>query len=79
MRLELCSSELGQQKTGKPCCSYGKHDPVTGSAIARWLKTCLAEAGINTEIFKARSIRGASSFTAAFTWVTTADILKAAD
>ena len=32
----------------------GKHDPVTGSTIARWLKTCLAEAGINTEIFKAQ-------------------------
>ena len=57
----------------------GKHDPVTGSTIARWLKTCLAEAGINTEIFKAHSVRGASSSTAASAGVTTADILKAAD
>ena len=57
----------------------GKHDPVTGSTIARWLKTCLTEAGINTEIFKAHSVRGASSSTAASAGVTTADILKTAD
>jgi len=57
----------------------GKHDPVTGSTIARWLKTCLTEAGINTEIFKGHLVRGASSSTAASTGVTTADILKAAD
>ena len=57
----------------------GKHDPVTGSTIARWLKTCLTQAGINTEIFKAHSVRGASSSTAATAGVTTADILKAAD
>ena len=57
----------------------GKHDSVTGSTIARWLKTCLTEAGINTEIFKAHSVRGASSSTAASVGVTTADILKAAD
>ena len=57
----------------------GKHDPVTGSTIARWLKMCLTEAGINTEIFKAHSVRGASSSTAAAAGVTTADILKTAD
>jgi len=57
----------------------GKHDPVTGSTIARWLKICLAAAGIDTEIFKAHSVRGASSSTAADAGVTTADILKAAD
>ena len=56
----------------------GKHDPVTGSTIARWLKMCLTEVGtcINT---KAHSVRGASSSTAAAAGVTTADILKAAD
>ena len=52
---------------------------MTGSTIARWLKTCLAEASINTEIFKAHSVRGASSSTAASAGVTAADILKAAD
>ena len=57
----------------------GKHDPVTSSTIARWLKTCLAEAGIDTSIFKAHSVRGASSSTAAAAGVTTAGILNVAD
>ena len=57
----------------------GKHDTVTGSTIARWLKTCLTEAGFNTGIFKAHSIRGASSSKAAVSGLTTADILQAAD
>ena len=57
----------------------GKHEPVTSSTIARWLKTCLSEAGINTEMFKAHSVRGASSSTAATAGVTTSDILQAAD
>jgi len=43
----------------------GKHDPISSSTIARWLKTCLTEAGIDTGIFKAHSVRGASSSTAA--------------
>ena len=54
-----------------------KHDPVTGSTIARWLKTCLTKVGIDTETFKAHSVRGASSSTAAAAGVTTVDILKA--
>ena len=57
----------------------GKHDTVTSSTIARWLKTCLAEAGIDTNVFKAHSVRGVSSFTAAAAGVTTADILNVAD
>jgi len=57
----------------------GKHEPVTSSTIARWLKTCLSEAGINTDIFKAHSVRGASSSTAAAAGVTTSEILQAAD
>ena len=59
----------------------GKHDLVTGSKhyIARWLKTCLSKAGINTRIFKAHLVRGASSFKAAATRITTADVIQAAD
>ena len=57
----------------------GKHDPVTSSTIARWLKTYLMETGIDTGIFKAHSVRRASSSTAASAGVTTADILKTAD
>jgi len=57
----------------------GKHDSVSGSTIARWLKTCLTEAGIDTDTYKAHSFRGASNSTALSAGVTTADILKAAD
>ena len=57
----------------------GKHDPVSSSTIARWLRTCLQEAGINTDTFKAHSVRGAASSSAAWSGVTTLDILNAAD
>ena len=55
------------------------HSPVSSSTIARWLKTMLAQAGINTEVFKAHSTRGASVSAAAQTGMTTKDILQAAD
>ena len=57
----------------------GKHLPVSSSSIARWLKTCLSESGIDTSIFKAHSVRSASSSKAAASGITTADILQAAD
>ena len=57
MRLEHWSLGLGQPKTESLCCSYPEHDPVTGSTITRWLKMCLTEAGINTEIFKAHELQ----------------------
>ena len=51
---------------------------VTSSTIARWLKSLLAAAGIDTSVFAAHSVRGASSSTAANLGITTNDILKAA-
>ena len=57
----------------------GEHDPVTSGTIARWLRTCLSEAGIDTGIFKAHSIRGAASLKAVLVGVTTTDILQAAE
>ena len=54
----------------------GKHSPVTGSTIARWLKSCLSNAGIDTSVFLAHSIHGAAASKAAST---VADILEAAD
>ena len=56
------------------------HKPVSSSTIARWLKVLLGKAGVNTEIFKAHSVRSASSCTlaAAAAGVTTSDILKVA-
>ena len=57
----------------------GQHTPVSSSTIARLLKTCMAEAGIDISIFKAHSVRGASCSTAVRAEVTTKDILNAAD
>ena len=37
------------------------HAPVQACTIARWVKTVLKEAGINTDIFSAHSTRGAST------------------
>ena len=48
---------------------------VTSSTIARWLKSQLKAAGIDS----AYSVRGTSSSTAANLGITTNDILKAAD
>ena len=52
---------------------------VTSSTIARWIKSILAKSGIDTNIFKAHSVRGASTSAAADAGVTTNDILNAAD
>ena len=52
---------------------------VTSSSVARWLKSVLSAAGIDTEIFSAHSTRGASSSAAANVGITTNDILKAAN
>ena len=37
------------------------HKPVATSTISRWLKELMSRAGINTEKFKAHSVRGAST------------------
>ena len=55
------------------------HKAVTSSSIARWLKTILEEAGIDTSVFGAHSTRGASASAAAKAGITTADILKTAN
>ena len=55
------------------------YNPVSPSTIARWLKSVLTKAGIDINIFKAYSVRGASTSAAASAGVTTNDILNAAD
>ena len=52
---------------------------VTSSMIARWLKSLLESAGVDTSVFNAHSVRGASSTAAANLGITTNDILKAVD
>ena len=55
------------------------YKPVSSSTIARWLKTVLSSAGIDTSVFKAHSVRGAATSAASDAGVTTNDILNAAD
>ena len=55
------------------------HKAVSSCSIARWLKSVLESAGINTSILNAHSLRRASSTAAANFGITTNDILKAAD
>ena len=53
--------------------------PITSSTIARWLKKVNGDSGIDTDIFKAHSVRSAATSAAANPGVTTEDILKAAN
>ena len=55
-----------------------KYEPVSSSTITRWLRTCLEEAGIDVNTFT-HSVRGAACSCAAWSGVTVADILNAAD
>ena len=55
------------------------HHSVTSSSIARWLKTILKQAGIDTSIFKAHSTRGASVSAAKNMGVTSREILDTAN
>ena len=47
------------------------HKPVTSSTVARWLKSLLELAGVDTSIFSAHSTRGASASMASRMGVTT--------
>ena len=55
------------------------HGALTPSTIACWLKSILEAAGIDTSIFNAHSVRGASTSKAANVGITIHNILKAAD
>lgn len=55
------------------------HKPVSSSTIARWVKTMLTNAGVDTTIFKAHSVRSAATTTAATAGLTMSIILDAAD
>ena len=55
------------------------HRPVSSATIARWIKTALTRAGIDTTLFRAHSARGASTSAAAEAGVSIPEILEAAD
>ena len=55
------------------------HKPVTTDTLARWIKSVLRSSGIDTSVFKAHSVRSASSSHAYARGIPIADILRAAD
>ena len=55
------------------------YGPASSATIARWIKTVLSKSGIDTSIFKAHSIRGASTSAAAEAGISIPEILEAGD
>ena len=55
------------------------HKPVCSSTIARWIKCVLSNAGIDTSIFKAHSVRSASTSNAYENGIPVQEILRMAD
>ena len=62
-----------------PCFFFGSHGPVSSSTVARWLKVCLKNAGVDTSKFQAHSVRAAATSKAGLSGLTVENILKAAD
>ena len=55
------------------------YKPITSQRIAHWIKNLLEEAGVDTSVFKAHSVRGASATVALNKGVSLSDILNTAD
>ena len=72
-----------QQRAGAPnplFISYVKpHKPVTSQRITHWVKDTLKLAGVDTSVFSAHSVRGASTSMALTKGVHLADVLAVAD
>jgi len=56
-----------------------QHHSATSATIARWIKTGLSKAGIDTSIFKAHSIRSAATSAAADAGVSVTEIMETTD
>ena len=54
------------------------HNPVTSASISRWVKETLADAGVDTSMFKGHSIRAASTSAARAKGVSISDIFATA-
>ena len=52
------------------------HSPVASATIARWIKSALTKAGIDTSIFKAHSVRGATTTAAGLAGISISEIRK---
>ena len=59
--------------------TMGGHSPVRSATITRWIKSALTKAGVDTSIFKAHSVRGATTTAAALAAISIPEILEAGD
>ena len=66
-------------KFGRLLISFKTYKAISTSTIARWLKTVLNLAGIDTSIFSAHSYRGALTSKAFSSGISLNDILKTAN
>ena len=55
------------------------YKPVKSATLAHWIKNLLSNSGIDSNIFKAHSTRGAASSTAAKAGLSLSDIIRMAD
>lgn len=55
------------------------HKPVSTDTVARWIKVVMAKSGIDVSLFKAHSVRGASTSALYAKGVPIGDILRTAD
>ena len=55
------------------------HGAVTTATVARWIRSCFTQAGVDTSIFKSHSVRGAATSAAAKASVPMQEILDMAD
>ena len=79
MRTYIVALPLHSEKSKLFISVIKPHRVVSLSSIARWLKGLLEVAGVDTSIFSAHSVRGASSSKASNMWISTNDILIAAN
>lgn len=54
------------------------HSPVSSATISRWIKESLADAGVETDLFKAHSTRSVSTSAASKKGVMVGDIMATA-
>ena len=70
---------IGKQKQQLFLSWVKPHYPVVPSTIARWLKTVMEKAGIDTDKYKAHSVRGASTSKASKLGLSAAQIMQRAN
>ena len=70
---------IGKQKQQLILSRVNPHNPVVPITIARWLKTVMEKSGIDTDKYKAHSVRGASTSKANKGGLSAAQIMQRAN